>query len=166
MNLRGPAKKKLSEVQNQSQYDDYGVSVNTGIGSEKSGSSAECVIGPRDGSYLGSSPDTSILKNTIAWLDSHLATSGNWIRGHLLNDWLGGSGHYNLNLAPMSHTTNQAWNKNFEQHMKNISEVLNSYYTYNNDSNTFLVLGYTAKASGEYQPVNSGVLNRELTIIQ
>lgn len=158
MNLRGPAKETLANVRNKQFYLNYGPLANTNKNSESHGTSVEYNIGPRDGSYLGSSPDTTIMKHTINWLDTNLSTSGNWIRGHLLNDWLGGSGHDNENLAPMSHTTNQQWNKNFEQHMKGISEKLNSEYTYNKSSDHFLILGYLASTSGNYTPAqNQGV---------
>lgn len=123
----------------------------TGIRGEQSGISAEAWIGP--GGVRGSSPDTKIMAHTMARLEMRLPTSNNWIRGHLLNDNLGGSGKMNDNLAPMSHTTNMQWNRAFEQPMKQAATLLNSAYLYTRAQPSYYVLlGYRATASGAYGP--------------
>ncbi|HEU4325561.1 MAG TPA: hypothetical protein VFS21_20615 [Roseiflexaceae bacterium] len=143
---------RLNQVEDTSFYQNYGNMINTGINGEQSGSDVEYVVGPRSGGYMGSGPKTSIMAQTITSLDTNLPTANGWIRGHLLNDWIGGSGKDNENLAPMSHTTNQQWNRNFEQRMKSITEVLDSFYVNNTSTDAFLLIGYIATASGTYAP--------------
>lgn len=142
----------LKTVADDEFYDNNGALSATNVAGEDTGTDAERVMGPRTGLYLGSSPSTAIMQGTINWLDTNLATANNWIRGHLLNDWLGGSGKSNDNLAPMSHTTNQQWNRNFEQQMKAITERIYSFYNNNSGTDYFLLTGYVATASGNYAP--------------
>ncbi len=144
----------MNQIADQRFYHRYGGLIGTNINNEESGSDVERVVGPRTGLYLGSVPDQTILPQTIASLNINLPTANNWIRGHLLNDWIGGSGSDNENLVPMSHTTNQQWNRGFEQKLKSITEVV--YSSYNGLRSRYsLLVGYTATASGLYGPANA-----------
>ncbi|MDB9343303.1 DUF4157 domain-containing protein [Nodularia spumigena CS-586/05] len=159
-NTRTP-KARLLRVENQTFYYDSSPLQQTNVNGESYGTSVESVIGPRTGQYLGSVPDQTILSNTISWLNNNLPTANQWIRGHLMNDWLGGSGSDNSNLAPMSHTTNQLWNNNFENKLKLLTERINSFYSNNIllNNDYFLLIGSTASAIGTYGPAQaSGVI--------
>jgi hypothetical protein len=149
----------LASVQNVKFYDQYGLLNDTNVAGEESGSDAELVIGPRTGQYLGNGPDQNIMPNTINWLNINLPTANNWVRGHLLNDWLGGRGDRNDNLAPMSHTTNQQWNRNFEEPMKKITERFDSFYANSSGHKYFILTGYIATASGSYAPASQNGVN-------
>lgn len=95
---------------------------------ERMGTSYEAVLAPSSGQYLGSQPNKTAFPRALAYLDNNFPTANRWIRGHLLNDWLGGHGIVD-NLTLMSHTTNQRWNGAFEQPMKRLVEKLGSIYS-------------------------------------
>lgn len=145
---------EYSKVENKEWNVHYGERAGTGIRREKAGTMATVILGPRSDANNQNKPDPQILNKTITTLDDVLETAGGWIRGHLWNGLLGGSGKTSSNLTPMSHTTNMNWNRNFEEPMKKIVERLNAYYQFKKPENYYLLLKYTADTKGTYLPAS------------
>ncbi|GAA1938785.1 eCIS core domain-containing protein [Kitasatospora viridis] len=82
------------------------------------GTSATVTLGPSvnapGNTYLGSTPQ----QGECTLVEELNARDGSgWIKGHLLNDNLGGPG-VSANLTPMTASTNQSFNRAFEQPVK------------------------------------------------
>ncbi|HEX4345080.1 MAG TPA: hypothetical protein VHZ31_05915 [Solirubrobacteraceae bacterium] len=82
------------------------------------GTSVHATLGPAAGrpSNYGSRPGAGACP-AVNWLNQTAYLGKAWIKGHLLNDNLGGPG-VSKNLTPMSHTANMRFQGQFESKVK------------------------------------------------
>ena len=86
------------------------------------GTSVRAILGPAAGQSVNYGSVPGIRSCTaVNWLNANAYDGSLWIKGHLLNDNLGGPG-VSKNLTPMTHTANMQY-KAFESSVKNALAV-------------------------------------------
>jgi hypothetical protein len=99
------------------------------------GTSMSVALGPEAGQRgnYGSEPVPGVCTAVEALNGSDVLAAYGWIKGHLLNDNLGGTGRDSKNLTPLTTAANKDHNKKVEEKIKNFIEMAYSETLYNED---------------------------------